>query len=132
MTKTFPASVHFVATFGGKVALYLKSVGKDLKWDIPCGVCSTEPNGRYAEMVLGQFIPNIAVDGANEVDLSSTPESLRHFVDGGLYLCRVLSVNGKLNPESVLFTNGSDIPQHLLTDQAQAALCLCCSSSRPS
>jgi hypothetical protein len=130
MTNTFPASMHFVATFGGRVALFLRSEGKVNKWDLLRGLCSTKPDGRYAEMVLGQFIPNIAISKSEEIDLSSKPEFQNYFVDGGIYLCTVSSITGKLNPESVRFTDGSDIPQHLLTDQAHAALCLCCSSSR--
>ena len=131
MQISFPASVHFCAALGGKVVLFLTSVGKTQKWDVPSGVCSTKPDERYVEMVLGNFVPRISIGKAKEIDLSSKPEFQRHFVDGGLYLCNVLSFTGSLNPESIRFTDGSDIPQDLLTDQARAALCLCCSSNRP-
>lgn len=127
MTSSFPTRVHLAVVWGKELALFWRDEIKIQKWDIFSGVCSTTPDGRYAEMVIAQFLPHttITISDIKELDISPKPEFERYFIDGGIYRCDLSRIVCNHRPEHICFTDGSRIPREHLTDQAHAALTLC-------
>jgi len=127
MISIFPTRIHLAVVRGKELALFWRSEMKVQKWDIFSGICSTKPDGRYAEMIIAQFLPDtvMTISDIKELDISLKPGLESYFVDGGIYRCDLSHIALKHRLEHIRFMNGSDIPRRYLTDQAYAALVLC-------
>lgn len=76
-------------------------------------------------MIVGTIITRAVVEHVEEIDLTTKPDAIKAFIDGGMYRCSVLHIHS-FDPRRVCFVTGPIPPAQSinLSDRAQVALSL--------